>query len=504
MVANDFTKDAGTTVATEKFANTDARFFGELGVPNDQAGWVDAATGPATITIDTQQVFKIIRDVVKHFDDGSGSTSSAFALSAQNWIDINDFGASFGGVSRLDTVDGTSGFFTGLQADAAENPLATGNRRYGITFNSSGGFLQVIPVGDAGAVMNGTAGNPTVLFDEWFKWEVVVPAGLGAGEVFINGIKTTSLAPAFDVNAGGLGTQAFVGSGSSGGVDRVVYHSDFGVTIYEEGTTKTFSVAAMQSTVAQIIIPPGRRDYIITVPDGNPRNLGDVLAFVAQNVGGIITLKTQNVSVPQSLFVGENELDISITAVDSITLINTVDNANIYEFSDPPVQPDELSPLFVSTADATVANTTVETTIIGTSEGSLTVARNSVAVGDCFQFRAGGIFSAQANPTLRLKLMFGTLFIGDTTAIVVSNITNGHWVLEGTATFRSIGATGTVSVEGGFTTSAGDHFGFTFLVPTIVDTTQNNQLDITIQWGTANAGNTITGQNVSIIKVLSP
>lgn len=494
-----------TTEALEKFANTDARFFAELGVPNDQAGWVDVAIAPATITIVTQELFGQTRKVVKHFDDGSSSTSSKFALSVQKWASINTFGASFGTVSRLDTVDGANGFFTGLQANATENPLLTGNRRYGIIFNSSGmGFLQITPIGDAGVVMNGTAGNPKILFDEAFKWEVVVPAGLGAGVIFINDILTTLLAPGFEVNAGGLGTHATVGSGSSGGVDRVAYHRDFGVTIYEELPTKTFSSASMQSTTASMFIPPGRRDYVITVPDGNPRNLGDVLAFMAQNVGGKITIKTQNVSVPQSLFIGENELDIPITVTGSITLINTVDNANIYEFKDPPAQPDDLSPLYVSIADETVSNTTVVSTTIGTGEGNLTVKGNSLKVGDCFQFRAGGILSAGASPTLRLKLMFGALFIGDSGAVVISDITNGHWVLEGTATVRSIGQAGTISVEGGLTTHAGDHFGFTFLVPTVVDTTINNNLDITAQWGTASTGNTITGQNVSIIKVLSP
>jgi len=166
--------------------------------------------------------------------------------------------------------------------------------------------------------------------------------------------------------------------------------------------------------------------------------------------------------------------------------------------------PDKVAPLYVSTADKTIANTTVADTIVGTGKGSLTVAGNSVAVGDCFNFRAGGIFSALANPTLQLLLKFGTLTIGDSGAVVISNVTDAHWVLEGTATFRSIGATGTVSVEGGFTTSAGDHFEFVNLAPVIVDTTQDNAGDITAQWGTANAGNTITGQNVSIMKVLSP
>ncbi len=492
-----------STKIIDEFLATDARFFGEAGVPNDQAGWVDTATAPATITINTQEVFDQTKDVVKHFDDGSGATNSDFALSAQNWVDINTFGASYGGVSRLDTVDGANGFFTGLQANAAENPLATGNRRYGVIFADSGGFLQATPIGGVAVVMNGTAGNPKVLFDEWFKWEIVIPVGLGAAAFFINGILTTS-APTFDVNAGGLGTRATVGSGSSGGVDRVTYHSDFGVTVYEDAATKTFSVAAMQSTIAQIVIPPGRRDYIITVPDGNPRKVGDILSFTRRNVGGTVTLKAQNTAAPQALFGGLNEVTRTIFSAGDVTLVNTLENGNVYDAGIPPVQLDSVTPLFVSTADATVGNTTVATTIVGTGKGSLTARADRVAVGDCFNFRAGGVFSAAANPTLRLRLKFGTLIVGDSGAVVVSNVTNAHWVLEGTATIRSIGAAGTIMVEGSFLTSAGDHFEFVFLVPTIINTTQNNNVDITAEWGTAAVGNTITAQNVSLMQALSP
>ena len=504
ITKDNFLKDV-PTVAIEEFANTDARFFGELGLAAGQQTWVDIATGSATIDLVTENVFGESKQVIRHNDNvADGSTTSQISLTAQDWIDINTFGAPFGGTARLDSFNGGNGFFSGLQADAAENPLVTGDRRYGILFDDQSGKLRLIEADKTSnnVAMDGTGGNPLVAFDEYFTWECLIPAGLGAARVFINGILTTFV-PTFFVNGGGLGTRALMGSGSTGQTDRVSFHENFGVTIYEESATKTLAVTTMQADVARIFVPGGKRDYTLVLPDGNPRNLGDVLAFMAQNVGGIITLKTQNVSVPQSLFVGENELDISITGVDSITLINTVDNANIYEFSDPPVQPDELSPLYVSTANATVANTTVATTVVGTGEGSLTVPLDSVAVGDCFQFRAGGIFSAGANPTLRLKLFFGSVFIGDTLAVVISNATNSHWVLEGTATVRSIGPTGTISVEGGFTTSENDHFGFTFLVPTIVDTTINNNIDITAQWGTASAGNTITGQNVSIIKVLS-
>jgi len=205
--AHDFTDpgpgaDVRTTV-TEEFLATDARFFAELGVPNDQPGWTDSTTGPATITIESQEVFGTIRDVVKHFDNGSGIVSSTFALDAQDWIQLNANGGAYGGTDRLDSINGGNGFFTGLQANAAENPLATGNRRYGITFANNGGFLKATLAEGGVITFDGTLGNPRVLFDEFFKWEVVVPVGLGAAKFFVKNVET-SLTPTFAVNSGGL------------------------------------------------------------------------------------------------------------------------------------------------------------------------------------------------------------------------------------------------------------------------------------------------------------
>jgi len=101
-------------VGTEEFANTNNRFFGELGLPAGQQSWVDIVTGSATIDLVTENVFGTSKQVVRHNDDTSGgSTKSQIVLTSQNWTDINAFGASYSGTSRLDTVNGGSGFFSG-------------------------------------------------------------------------------------------------------------------------------------------------------------------------------------------------------------------------------------------------------------------------------------------------------------------------------------------------------------------------------------------------------
>jgi len=177
--------------------------------------------------------------------------------------------------------------------DAADNPIDGNNRRYGFIFDNSGGNLRLTEADGADTdIMDGTGGNPLVLFDEYFEWECVVPAGLGQAQFFVNGVLTTFL-PLFGINGGGLGTNVQVGSGSTGGTNRIVFHDNFGVTIYEESSTKTLSAATMAATRANIFVPGGRRDYTVVVPDGNPRSLGDTLHFIVQNVGGKVKVKTE-------------------------------------------------------------------------------------------------------------------------------------------------------------------------------------------------------------------
>ena len=326
------TEDLGQVVVQETFASTNVRFFGELALPAAQ-GWTDTATGIATIDLVTQTVFGEVKQVVRHNDDtGGGSTTSKITLTAQNWIDVNNFGASYSGTTRLDTVDGVNGFFSGLQANAAENPLATGNRRYGILFNSDAGNLRLIEADNNpgnSVTMDGTGGNPLITFDEWFKWECVVPAGLGAAEVYINGILTTFV-PLFIVNGGGLGTQIIVSSGSTAGANRIAYHDNFGVTIFEEAATKTLAVVTMAADVAQVNIPEGKRDYVIILPDGNPRLIGSELRLAVNNLFGTITLQNQTPAAPEALFNGLAESVFTVFSKEVVVGVNTVDQGNVY------------------------------------------------------------------------------------------------------------------------------------------------------------------------------
>jgi hypothetical protein len=83
-------------------------------------------------------------------------------------------------------------------------------------------------------------------------------------------------------------------------------------------------------------------------------------------------------------------------------------------------------------------------------------------------------------------------------------VSNRAWEVVGDITCRTTGATGTVIGQGYFQhaqapgSTAADHYEMPNTGATTIDTTAGGALDVTAQWGTADAGNTITSTNMTI------
>lgn len=165
--------------------------------------------------------------------------------------------------------------------------------------------------------------------------------------------------------------------------------------------------------------------------------------------------------------------------------------------------------LWAQTGNGTpVTNTITETTLLDGGVGSLSVPANGFAVGDSFAVTMGGHISSQNNVTLRLKIKSGLVILADTGLITLPATTNKHWNLEIRFTIRAIGAAGIASIAsfGVFTYSknssnAFEGADFSVVNSTTFDTTISNTLDITAQWGAANAGNSIYCENMVLSKI---
>ncbi|MBL7942761.1 MAG: hypothetical protein JNM00_08350 [Flavobacteriales bacterium] len=162
--------------------------------------------------------------------------------------------------------------------------------------------------------------------------------------------------------------------------------------------------------------------------------------------------------------------------------------------------------IFAQTADGTVQNTTSETTLFGTGEGSLTIPADFFKVGRTLKVTMMGIITNTGSPTIRLRVKLGGSTIIDTTAVTMGTITGTQFfIAEFLITCRTAGSSGTVIGQGMFnywasTSSQRTATGASSGTVT-VNTTGTLALDVTVQWGTASASNRISSHNAIVERV---
>lgn len=155
--------------------------------------------------------------------------------------------------------------------------------------------------------------------------------------------------------------------------------------------------------------------------------------------------------------------------------------------------------LFAQTGNSTpITGTTVETTLINGGVGTLSVPANGFQVGDSFRLIFGGVLTAANNQTIRIKSKTNGVILLDSGVQPLSNITNDVWSLNIDFTIRQLGGATVASIVslGSFhytktSNAAIQGFAFNVVNNTTFNTTINNTLDITVQWGSNNAGNSI-------------
>lgn len=164
--------------------------------------------------------------------------------------------------------------------------------------------------------------------------------------------------------------------------------------------------------------------------------------------------------------------------------------------------------LFSQTVNGpTVTNTTVESNILGTGVGSLSVPAGAFRVGDSFHVVVIGHLSSRNNDDLRIRVKSGAVVLADTGFINMPGLTNKHFELNIDFTIRAIGGAGVASIASGgqFTyiknaSSAFEGVDFSVVNNTTFDTTINNTLSITVEWNAANVLNSIYTEIVTLSK----
>lgn len=268
--------------------------------------------------------------------------------------------------------------------------------------------------------------------------------------------------------------------------------------ILDDGSELTIATGAITVTTARHTVDTegdAATDDLDTINGLAER---EICIITANNAARTVVVKngTGNISCA-------GDFDISLDdAIKAVLLIGTASGVNAYPLFERPTQA-------IQTATTTVANTVTETTLYGTiGRGTLTIAANTLAVGDTLKLSARGIMSETGTPNINFRVKFGSTEIVSTGNITMSGaMTNDSWILDCEITVLSIGASGTVFGAGAvFLDDTSNVNGLTNsstpATAIVVDTTAAITINITAQWDTADAGNTITTQvaNVRLLR----
>ena len=175
------------------------------------------------------------------------------------------------------------------------------------------------------------------------------------------------------------------------------------------------------------------------------------------------------------------------------------------------IQTGSLLGLYSQTSASTpITNTTTETSLFNgaTSVGTLSVPADAFVVGDSYHAKIGGFIDCLNNSDITIRVKSGSVILADTGIITLPTMTNRDFEIELDFTIRTIGGSGVASMitmgeinfvaNAGGGTWGGDNF--CLLNNTTFDTTILNTLDITWEWSTASASNSITSDVVNLRK----
>lgn len=161
---------------------------------------------------------------------------------------------------------------------------------------------------------------------------------------------------------------------------------------------------------------------------------------------------------------------------------------------------------FIQTNEQTVADTTDETTLFGAGQGSPTIDGYYFMGGNPGQLirvhLEGTIGTAVLLPSLRIRVKMGGVTFMDSTATTVLSISGDRrFALDARFVVRDTNSPADVAGFGMFTYSTGvTGTGALELSGSVnsVDLTLSQEIEVTAQWGTASASNTITTHMATI------
>ena len=122
--------------------------------------------------------------------------------------------------------------------------------------------------------------------------------------------------------------------------------------------------------------------------------------------------------------------------------------------------------------------------------------------------RIVGHISSKNNITIRIRVKAGSVVLGDTGLVTMPQTTNKHYTIDLNFTVRALGTATVASIVSGivftYSKDASNAFegaDFSLVNNTTFDTTIDNALDVTVQWGTTDTENAIYSEYFVLNKV---
>lgn len=152
---------------------------------------------------------------------------------------------------------------------------------------------------------------------------------------------------------------------------------------------------------------------------------------------------------------------------------------------------------FVKTVNSGVANTTTETSIVGSGQGSATIPVSEITNGTRVIVTARGTMSFTAgSPTFNLAIKdTGTTVLSTGAIASAVSVSGAQWEFEGSFTVQSLGVGAAIVGQGIFSlqAAAARIFWKAPLNGSYAPTLPNAlAIDVTLTWGAADPGNTLT------------
>jgi hypothetical protein len=156
-----------------------------------------------------------------------------------------------------------------------------------------------------------------------------------------------------------------------------------------------------------------------------------------------------------------------------------------------------------------ITNTIMPGSLLGIGAGSLKVPANTFKIGDSFHLKMLGHLDAKNNAHLKIGIESDSgAALASTGTITLDAATNKHWELNVYFTIRSTGSAGIASIMSGgmfnYTQNAATAFhgtNFTEENNTTFDTTIDNELLVTAEWGAADPLNSIYSEIAILQKI---